>query len=74
MTTGTVKFFNAEKSFCFISHKQSEEMIVHYSKIKKNDPIKHISVNFLRVFFILFIFRVLCSLKLLKINKNIGEM
>ena len=32
-TTGTVKFFNAEKGFGFISRAQGEDVFVHFSNI-----------------------------------------
>ena len=33
MTTGTVKFFNAEKGFGFISREQGEDVFVHLANI-----------------------------------------
>ena len=34
MTTGTVKFFNAEKGFGFISREQRDDVFVHFSNIQ----------------------------------------
>jgi len=34
MATGTVKFFNVEKGFGFISREQGADVFVHYSQIK----------------------------------------
>ena len=33
MATGTVKFFNAEKGYGFISREQGDDMFVHFSNI-----------------------------------------
>lgn len=33
MPTGTVKFFNAEKGFGFISRTEGEDVFVHFSNI-----------------------------------------
>ena len=36
MATGTVKFFNAEKGFGFISREQGDDVFVHFSNIQSD--------------------------------------
>ena len=35
MNKGTVKWFNAEKGFGFITSEEGKDLFVHYSEIKK---------------------------------------
>ena len=42
MATGTVKFFNTEKGYGFISREQGDDIFVHYSNIQ-GDGYKSLS-------------------------------
>ena len=44
LATGTVKFFNAEKGFGFISREQGDDVFVHFSNIQ-GDGYKTLNEN-----------------------------
>lgn len=44
MAQGTVKFFNAEKGFGFISREQGDDVFVHFSNIQ-GDGYKTLNEN-----------------------------
>jgi CspA family cold shock protein len=44
MTTGTVKWFNSEKGYGFISHEEGPDVFVHHSGIA-GDGFKNLEEN-----------------------------
>lgn len=38
MQTGTVKFFNHDKGFGFITQEEGQELFFHFSEIRGNEP------------------------------------